>query len=66
MTLATIPEALKDIKEGKFIIIVDNEDRENEGDLAIAAEKVTAGSDQFHGQIRPWTDLPAGHRRPPG
>ena len=41
MALATIPEAIKDIREGKFIIIVDNEDRENEGDLAIAAEKVT-------------------------
>jgi 3,4-dihydroxy 2-butanone 4-phosphate synthase / GTP cyclohydrolase II len=41
MTLATIPEAIKDIKAGKFIIIVDNEERENEGDLAIAAEKVT-------------------------
>ena len=41
MTLATIPEAIQDIKAGKFVIIVDNEDRENEGDLAIAAEKVT-------------------------
>lgn len=41
MTLATIPEAIKDIKAGKFLIIVDNEERENEGDLAIAAEKVT-------------------------
>lgn len=41
MTLSTIPEAIQDIKAGKFIIIVDNEDRENEGDLAIAAEKVT-------------------------
>ena len=41
MELATIPEAIEDIKGGKFIIIVDDEDRENEGDLAIAAEKVT-------------------------
>jgi 3,4-dihydroxy 2-butanone 4-phosphate synthase/GTP cyclohydrolase II len=47
MTLATIPEALRDIKEGKFIIIVDNEDRENEGDLAIAAEKVTPEAINF-------------------
>ncbi len=47
MTLATIAEALKDIKEGKFVIIVDNEDRENEGDLAIAAEKVTADKINF-------------------
>jgi len=41
MELSTIPEAIQDIKDGKFLIIVDNEDRENEGDLAIAAEKVT-------------------------
>jgi 3,4-dihydroxy 2-butanone 4-phosphate synthase/GTP cyclohydrolase II len=41
MTLATIPEAIQDIREGKFLIIVDNEDRENEGVLAIAAEKVS-------------------------
>jgi 3,4-dihydroxy 2-butanone 4-phosphate synthase/GTP cyclohydrolase II len=47
MTLATIPEAIQDIKAGKFVIIVDNEDRENEGDLAIAAEKVTPESINF-------------------
>ncbi|GAG79343.1 unnamed protein product, partial [marine sediment metagenome] len=41
MGLSTITEAIEDIKAGKFIIIVDDEDRENEGDLAIAAEKVT-------------------------
>ena len=42
MGLSSITEAIEDIKAGKFIIIVDDEDRENEGDLAIAAEKVTA------------------------
>ncbi len=42
MGLSSIPEAIEDIKVGKFVIIVDDEDRENEGDLAIAAEKVTA------------------------
>jgi len=40
MAFATIPEAVEDIKAGKFLIIVDDENRENEGDLAIAAEKV--------------------------
>ena len=40
MGLATIPEAIEDIRAGKFVIIVDDEDRENEGDLAIAAEKI--------------------------
>ena len=39
--LATIPEAVADFKEGKFVIVVDDEDRENEGDLVVAAEKVT-------------------------
>jgi 3,4-dihydroxy 2-butanone 4-phosphate synthase/GTP cyclohydrolase II len=41
MPLATIPEALADLEDGKFIIIVDDEDRENEGDLCVAAQLVT-------------------------
>jgi len=41
MPLATIPEALEDIRQGKMVILVDDEDRENEGDLCIAAEKAT-------------------------
>ena len=41
MPFATIEEAVEDIKNGKIIIIVDDEDRENEGDLVCAAEKVT-------------------------
>jgi 3,4-dihydroxy 2-butanone 4-phosphate synthase/GTP cyclohydrolase II len=47
MTLSTIPEAIQDLKEGKFLLIVDNEERENEGDLAIAAEKVTPEAINF-------------------
>ena len=47
MGLAGIPEAIEDIKEGKFVLIVDNEDRENEGDLVIAAEKVTSEAINF-------------------
>ena len=39
--LDTIEEAIKDFKNGKFVIVVDDEDRENEGDLIIAAEKIT-------------------------
>lgn len=39
--LAGIEDALEDMRQGRFIIIVDDENRENEGDLAIAAEKVT-------------------------
>jgi len=41
MPFATIDEALEEIRQGKMIILVDDEDRENEGDLTIAAEKVT-------------------------
>ena len=39
--LSGIEDAVKDFKEGKFVIVVDDEDRENEGDLIIAAEKIT-------------------------
>ncbi|GAC1656509.1 MAG: bifunctional 3,4-dihydroxy-2-butanone-4-phosphate synthase/GTP cyclohydrolase II [Candidatus Dormibacteraceae bacterium] len=41
MPLATIPEAIEDFKAGRPVIIVDDEDRENEGDLAMAAERIT-------------------------
>jgi 3,4-dihydroxy 2-butanone 4-phosphate synthase/GTP cyclohydrolase II len=41
MALATVPEAVADFKAGKFVIVVDDEDRENEGDLVVAAELVT-------------------------
>ncbi len=47
MEFATVPEASEDIKAGKFIIIVDDENRENEGDLAIAAEMVTPEAINF-------------------
>jgi len=47
MGLATIPEAIEDIKAGKILIVVDDESRENEGDLAIAAEKVTPDAINF-------------------
>ena len=45
--LSTIEEALDDFREGKFVIVVDDEDRENEGDLIIAAEKITADKVNF-------------------
>ena len=41
MNFSTIEEALLDIQDGKKVIIVDDEDRENEGDLMVAAEKIT-------------------------
>lgn len=39
--LSSIEEAIEDFREGKFVIVVDDEDRENEGDFIIAAEKIT-------------------------
>ena len=42
-----IPEIIDDIKAGRMIILVDNEDRENEGDLTIAAEKATPEAINF-------------------
>ncbi len=41
MPLCSVEEAIDDIRSGKFVIIVDDEDRENEGDLAIAADRIT-------------------------
>ena len=45
--LDSIEDAVKDFKEGKFVIVVDDEDRENEGDLIIAAEKITPEKGNF-------------------
>jgi 3,4-dihydroxy 2-butanone 4-phosphate synthase/GTP cyclohydrolase II len=46
-TLDSITSAVEDFKEGKFLIVVDDEDRENEGDFIIAAEKITAEKVNF-------------------
>ena len=45
--LSRIEDAVADFREGKFVIVVDDEDRENEGDLIIAAEKITAEKVNF-------------------
>ncbi len=47
LKLNTVEEAVADFKEGKFVIVVDDEDRENEGDLIIAAEKIDAEKVNF-------------------
>src|SRR5438270_2872142 len=41
MSFITIPEAIEETRAGRMLVVVDDEDRENEGDLTIAAEKVT-------------------------
>src|ERR1044071_8884527 len=47
MHFASIPEAVRDIKKGKLVIVVDDPDRENEGDLICAASKATPGLINF-------------------
>ena len=44
---ATVPEALEEIRSGRMIVVVDDEDRENEGDLTLAAEFVTPEAINF-------------------
>ncbi len=51
----TVPEAIEDIKAGKCVIVADDEDRENEGDLIMAADKVTPEMVNFfakHGRFK--------------
>ena len=47
MPLCTVEEAIADIRDGKFVIIVDDEDRENEGDLTIAGDRITPEAVNF-------------------
>ena len=47
MAIADIEDVIKDVKDGKMVIIVDDEDRENEGDVMIAAEKATPEAINF-------------------
>lgn len=46
-TFASIPEAVEEFRQGKIVVIVDDEDRENEGDLTIAAERITPEAINF-------------------
>ena len=58
----SIEEALEEVRRGRMIILMDDEQRENEGDLCMAAEKVTPEAINFmarHGQVRPRPHLPA-------
>src|SRR5665213_3676230 len=41
MSFASIPEAIEETRAGRMLVVVDDEDRENEGDLTLAAEKIT-------------------------
>src|SRR6202011_1428193 len=55
MPFVSVPEAIEEIRSGRILVVVDDEDRENEGDLTIAAEKVTPEIINFmatHGRRR--------------
>lgn len=47
MALHSIEEIIEDIRQGKMVILMDDEDRENEGDLIMAADKVTPAAINF-------------------
>lgn len=47
MAICSVEEAVEDIRQGRMIILVDDEDRENEGDITIAAEHVTPEAINF-------------------
>src|SRR5580692_884795 len=47
MQFASIPEAIEETRAGRMLVVVDDEDRENEGDLTIAAEKATTEAINF-------------------
>ena len=57
--LATVEEAIEEYRNGRFVIIIDDEDRENEGDLDDPGAVRDAGGDQLHGALRPRPDLRA-------
>ena len=53
----TVEKAIEELKEGRAIIVVDDEGRENEGDFVVLAEFATPDYDQFHGYGRPGLNL---------
>ena len=61
--LHSISEILDELRAGRMVVIMDDEDRENEGDLLMAAECVQARGHQLHGALRPRPDLPDAHAR---
>src|SRR2546430_17271165 len=59
MPFCAVEDALSDIREGKMLIVVDDEDRENEGDLVMAAQRVTPEALNFmETHARGWMCLP--------
>ncbi len=61
--LNTIEEALEEFRAGNFVIVVDDEDRENEGDFIIAAEKNNSGKGKLYDALRTWRAVCSYQRR---
>jgi len=53
-----VTTAIEEIRAGRMVVVVDDEDRENEGDLTLAAEKVTPEAINFMARFGPRPDLP--------
>jgi 3,4-dihydroxy 2-butanone 4-phosphate synthase/GTP cyclohydrolase II len=58
MALSPVPELVAELAAGRMVILVDEEDRENEGDLVLAADHVTPETINFMAKHRPRPDLP--------
>ena len=56
--ITSAAEIIEEARSGRMFILVDDEDRENEGDLVIPAQFATAGRHQLHGPQCPRADLP--------
>src|SRR6202795_2907593 len=52
MSFATIPEAIEELRAGRMLVVVDDEDRENEGDLTMAASSITPEAINFMATFR--------------
>jgi len=61
MAICSVEEAVEDIRQGRMIILVDDEDRENEGDITIAAEHVTPEAINF---MAKYAHLPSARPQP--
>ena len=59
---AAAEDIIEEARKGRMFILVDDEDRENEGDLVIPAQMGDARGHQLHGQARPRPDLPGDDR----
>ena len=57
-TFSPIEEIIEDVRAGKMVIMVDDEDRENEGDLIMGGVSRATRRRELHGDARAWTDLP--------